>query len=168
MKIYVTSDTHFGHRNIIKYCNRPFNSVEQMDSCMIDIWNAIIKPNDIVFHLGDFSLAGAEIAGPIIDKLNGKKILIAGNHDRGSIKNYPAWKRVSNTFDFHYKGIEVHMRHEPWDEIEHEEHLYLHGHCHGNMGVIHDKQIDAGVDCWDMAPVELEEIIEFWREHANN
>ena len=166
-KVFVTSDSHFGHRNIIKYCNRPFNSVEEMDYALESIWNSLVGPEDIVFHLGDVTLAGPDRYGDLLNRLNGKKILIAGNHDRDTIRNFGCWKKVCDSFNFNYKGIDVHMQHLPWVKMN-PRHLYLHGHCHGTMGTWNKGQIDVGVDCWDYAPVELEELIEFWRMMNGN
>lgn len=87
-KIFVISDTHFNHKNIINYCNRPFDNVYQMNDTMIKNWNKVVSPNDIVFHLGDFGLGSQLELKEIFDKLNGRKILILGNHDRGKNKNY--------------------------------------------------------------------------------
>ena len=78
-KIFITSDNHFFHRNIIRYCNRPFYSVEEMNRVMIDKWNAKVDNGDIVIHLGDFAFKGR--AREIRRKLNGTIILIRGNHD---------------------------------------------------------------------------------------
>lgn len=166
MKIFVTSDTHFGHRNIIKYCQRPFNNVDEMDYGLGYIWNSLVSPKDIVFHLGDVALTGSDRCRDLLSNLNGKKILIFGNHDRQSIKDLDCWKRVCGAFSFNYKGIDVLMQHRPWEKLEPNK-LYLHGHCHGKMGVWNSGQIDVGVDCWDYAPVELEEIIEFWKENSS-
>lgn len=83
-RIFITSDTHFGHMNIIKYCNRPFETVEQMNETIIDNWNKTVGVNDIVIHCGDFCLGrGARQTAPreFRRKLNGKVILILGNHD---------------------------------------------------------------------------------------
>jgi calcineurin-like phosphoesterase family protein len=83
MDIWFTSDTHFGHKNIIQYANRPFDSVEQMDEVMVQRWNHHIKPNDLVFHLGDLFFYKGEMQQKMIPRLHGRKILIRGNHDDG-------------------------------------------------------------------------------------
>ena len=80
-KVYVISDTHFGHANIIKYCDRPFNDADQMDSMLIKNWNEIITPDDIVWHLGDFALKNKEKTINYFRRLNGRKMLVLGNHD---------------------------------------------------------------------------------------
>src|SRR5690606_12640770 len=80
-KFYV-ADTHFGHRGIIKSCNRPFATVEEMDRELVARWNAVVRPHDIVYHLGDFGWAADEEAlRKLFGKLNGRKFLILGNHD---------------------------------------------------------------------------------------
>ena len=84
MGIFFTSDNHFGHGNIIKYCERPFSSVEEMDAEMIRRWNRVVKANDIVYHLGDFTLLGTKKAAEYFLRLNGK-IRILGttwHHDK--------------------------------------------------------------------------------------
>ena len=84
MKLYVTSDTHFNHKNIIKYCNRPFNDVYEMNETLINNWNSVVTPEDIIYHLGDFGFGTKEELQEIFDRLNGYKYLIMGNHDRKS------------------------------------------------------------------------------------
>lgn len=81
MRYFVIGDTHFGHSNIIKYCNRPFRDVEEMDRVLIKNWNETVSNHDIVIHLGDFAFCARERAKEICSQLNGKKILIKGNHD---------------------------------------------------------------------------------------
>lgn len=81
MKVFITSDHHFFHRNIIKYCNRPFNSIEEMNEFMIKKWNEIVSPGDLVIHLGDFCLYGIDKVKKIRNQLNGIIILVKGNHD---------------------------------------------------------------------------------------
>jgi calcineurin-like phosphoesterase family protein len=84
MSVWFTSDTHFGHENIIKYCDRPFDSVEEMDEALVSNWNEVVGHNDLVYHLGDFTLGGADAANDYFGRLNGY-IHILGNwwhHDR--------------------------------------------------------------------------------------
>ena len=79
-RCYFTSDTHFGHANIIKFCNRPFKNVEEMNQKLIENWNSVVGPNDLVFHLGDFAFGGQPLWRYIREQLNGNIILIKGNH----------------------------------------------------------------------------------------
>ncbi len=77
-QIYVVSDTHFGHENIIKFCNRPFANVEEMNETLVSKWNDTVRPNDIVYHLGDVYFRDGNT---VLHRLNGRKRLVLGNHD---------------------------------------------------------------------------------------
>lgn len=92
--IWLISDTHFGHQNIITYCNRPFKTADEMDDYITTMWNETVKPGDIIYHLGDvyFSKAQKEW-GSFFAKLHGSKRLILGNHDNGKDKY------IQNTFN---------------------------------------------------------------------
>lgn len=83
---FFTSDTHFNHANIIRFCNRPFKDVNQMNEVLIENWNRVISPGDTVFHLGDFCLGGSLEWTNVLDRLNGKIHLILGNHDMKNIR----------------------------------------------------------------------------------
>ena len=85
---YIISDTHFNHKNIIDYCNRPFCSVEDMDNKLIKNWNSVITKRDIVWHLGDFGFGNKQQIQRLREQLNGKIYLITGNHDNHNIKWY--------------------------------------------------------------------------------
>ena len=85
-KVFFTSDTHFYHGNIIRFCNRPFKDVDMMNETIISNWNNTIGQDDIVFHLGDFCLGGSAEWTKILDRLNGKIYLIMGNHDLKNIR----------------------------------------------------------------------------------
>lgn len=87
-KIFLIGDCHFGHRNIIKYCNRPFMDVEDMTRKQISYWNSVVGKNDIVYVDGDFALCGKQKIIEIGNQLNGHKRLILGNHDGASIATY--------------------------------------------------------------------------------
>lgn len=86
--IFLISDTHFGHSNIIQYCNRPFSSVEEMDEILIENWNKVVKNDDKVYHLGDVGFKSFSKLADVFSKLNGTKILIKGNHDGFKLSQY--------------------------------------------------------------------------------
>ena len=85
---FFTSDTHFYHDNIIKYCNRPFKNVDEMNAILIDKWNAKVKKDDVIWHLGDFCFGGKNNIKEIFPKLNGKINLVLGNHDNYKVDFY--------------------------------------------------------------------------------
>lgn len=80
IKYFVIADTHFNHENIIRFCNRPFSTIEEMNHHLIKIWNETVRKTDVVFVLGDFAF-GKEAVSKYVPLLNGRKILIKGNHD---------------------------------------------------------------------------------------
>lgn len=87
-KVWFIADTHFNHFNIIKYCDRPFTNTKEMNQYLINNWNKVVKKNDKVFMLGDFALCGKDKIIEIGRQLNGRKTLILGNHDSGSLQTY--------------------------------------------------------------------------------
>lgn len=98
--IFLISDTHFGHENIIKYCSRPFPSLDAMNEAIIHRWNSVVQPLDTVYHLGDFCLGNLQTWAEIRARLNGHVILIKGNHDRHTTK------KLSGIFDeVHQFGV---------------------------------------------------------------
>jgi len=161
MKIFVTSDTHFGHENIIKFCNRPFKNAHFMDLELIERWNSVVTPDDIVYHLGDFAykISGNKIIN-IIEQLNGKIILIKGNHDGKTLKVnsvhnfFETQNYVSLTHD-NKKVCLFHFPIEEWDG-KHNGSIHLHGHSHGVLDFLNVKnRLDVGVDSHNFTPVEL-------------
>jgi calcineurin-like phosphoesterase family protein len=83
---FFTSDTHFGHANIIRLCNRPFKDVEEMNEKLVENWNRVVPEDGTVFHLGDFAFGGSALWNSIIPRLNGQIYLIIGNHDRKNLR----------------------------------------------------------------------------------
>lgn len=91
-KVFLTSDLHFGHQNIIEYSERPFASIEEMDEALIDNWNSVVNTEDTVFVLGDFAMGDRANGLQHLRRMHGTKILVNGNHDRCSPVNNNAWK----------------------------------------------------------------------------
>lgn len=84
-RVFFIADTHFGHKNIIKYCNRPFKDTEEMDATLIKNWNNTVSKEDKVFILGDFAFGDKNVIKKYCNALNGRKVLIMGNHDKKSV-----------------------------------------------------------------------------------
>jgi calcineurin-like phosphoesterase family protein len=137
--IWVISDTHFGHENIIKYCNRPFEDINHMDEYMIERWNSVVKPGDKVYHLGDVYMGSGERMAKNFPRLNGKKRLVLGNHD--DLKRKMGEIRLGDVFEKIYlfrafKEFGLMLTHVPVhrDSIIRagEGAINIHGHIHDN------------------------------------
>lgn len=158
-KYWFTADEHLGHFNIIKYCNRPFKTVDEMDEKIIKRHNERVGPDDTVIHAGDFTmkktLAEAEA---YIERLNGNHIFLRGSHEYWN-ENLPyVWEK-------NIDGIYIVVCHYPFASWPHSHYgsINLHGHCHGKMQKI-EKRLDIGVDNWDFKPVSFEQIIKATKE----
>lgn len=164
-KIFVTSDQHFGHSNIIKYENRPYNNVEEMDSGIISKWNNVVSKNDKVFILGDFSFYNKEKTKEILDLLHGTKILVIGNHDKRSLNFYKDMDIEVVKFPIIYRDKYV-MSHEPPTYINDCcPYKYLYGHVHSNdmyKTATHNSACVC-VERWDYEPVELDILDKFMK-----
>lgn len=171
MSIWFTSDTHFGHANIIRYCNRPFSSVEQMDDELIRRWNTVVGPEDTVYHLGDFAFGrGAEgSARKAAAKLHGKIHLVLGNHDEiattviasrfTSIQHYTEVSVQGQKIVLFHYGLRTwhHDLRGAW---------HLYGHSHAGLPPF-GKSVDAGVDfpLWAFAPISFPSL-KAWMDKA--
>jgi len=155
--IYFTADTHFGHKNICKYCNRPFSSVEEMDESLIENWNRCVKPADTIYHLGDFVFGNAERVQHYLRRLNGNKIFVRGNHDSHLHKVVDARDVREIKVEQQYIFLS-HYAHRVWDKSHHGS-WHLYGHSHGTLPM-YGNSLDVGVDVWAFAPVSFEQIKE--------
>lgn len=158
MTTFFTSDTHYRHHNIIRYNNRPFQNVDEMQEVMIANWNSVVSYKDTVYHLGDFILGGNPSA--ILSRLNGHKFLIRGNHDKRP-HHKDGWKDI-----FYYKEINIEKQHivlmhyalRVWSRSHHGS-WSLYGHSHGNLEDIPTSlSFDVGVDCHNYTPISFEEV----------
>lgn len=166
--IWFTSDTHFGHTNIISYCNRPFSSVEEMNEALIKNWNDRVGHDDIVFHLGDFSFE--RNAAGTAARLSGKKHLIRGNHDRDKTiaQIEPFFKTIRDVFLLklgHHKFWLSHYAHRAWWH-NYKGVIHLYGHSHGTLDD-YGKSTDVGVDVWDYSPVHVDTIVKMMNGREN-
>ncbi len=167
--IWFTSDLHLGHKLAVNMCDRPFESVEEMNETLIRNFNSCVKKNDTVYILGDLSFRIPVVqANELISRLNGKKILCKGNHDR---KYAP--ELFEGMYDFlqvSLNGFNMSLMHYPlmsWPKSRHGS-LHLHGHIHSKpdynlqqkeAGIL---RYDVGVDANNYYPVSLEQVQEFF------
>ena len=170
--IYFISDTHFNHLNIIKYCNRPFNNVEEMNEAIIKNWNNIVSNEDTIYHLGDFALGTKESIIDIVNRLNGKKYLIRGNHDKWGVSTYESFgfivlKNAPIKID-EYKLMLSHIP-IPDSQIPNG-FVNIHGHIHDKKlyeciekyepsRYSIEKHINISCDVTDFKPISLSEIL---------
>lgn len=169
MKTFITSDLHFCHENIIKYEHLPFIDTEEMNETIIKNWNSVVSKEDEVWVLGDVFFCSKEKAKEIMDKLNGHKYLIYGNHDNHSIQWF-----YDVGFDEVYKhaitlnGF-IHLQHRPPEYIrEDAPNIYIYGHVHNSADY---KTINTHSACvchtrWGYQPVELNKIIDMVNEYC--
>ena len=167
-KIFFTSDHHFGHANIIKFCNRPFADVREMDKVMIERWNEKVKPNDTVYHLGDFGLTSKENLAAILEQLNGKIHLIVGNHEGAALQNRKRFEWIKEYYELKVKDADCsngvqriilfHYAMRTW-RGQGRGNWHLYGHSHGNLPDLEDSlSFDIGVDAHDFYPLSYEEV----------
>lgn len=163
MAVWVTSDQHYGHEKLAFY--RGFSSIDQMDECLISNHNARVQPEEVVYFLGDFAMYKAEGIERILQRLNGKKFLIYGNHDYHLRKNRELQQYFVKCLDYYELKLgdaKVCMSHFPmmaWNR-HHYGSVMLHGHCHGSLQYPFVGRIkDVGADCNAYAPVCVEDIV---------
>lgn len=184
---WIVSDTHFGHKNIITFKDnegnliRPFQSVEEMDETMVKNWNDVVKPNDRVYHLGDVVINRKAL--PILNRLNGRKCLIKGNHDLFKLQDYLPYFddiRAYRVFPEHgiiFSHIPIYS-----GQLEGRFKRNVHGHCHSNYvmkdvykgntwdsekfehipfyeKVIDERYINVCVEKTNFTPISFEEVL---------
>lgn len=156
--VFFISDHHFGHKHIIDFESRPFENVNEMNERMIECWNAVVGKQDKVFHLGDFSFLNQEKTKAIVSRLNGYKVLILGNHDRGRSRQW--WLDVGfdevSEHPIIYKDF-FFLSHEPMYMNKHMPYVNVHGHIHSQKyaGI---NYFNVSVEHWDYTPITFEQI----------
>ncbi|KQQ11822.1 metallophosphoesterase [Methylobacterium sp. Leaf123] len=173
-RILFTADTHWSHQAVLGPrlgLNRPFATIEAHDETLITRWNAVVRPEDTVWHLGDFCYRCPEDrARAIFARLNGRRFLVRGNHDRiGARLPWDGVVDVAHVLvpnpDGTVTGVWCsHYAHRVWPR-QHRGDLHLFGHSHGTLpGTA--RSTDVGVDCFDFRPVTLAEILVRLAENA--
>lgn len=189
-KVWFTSDTHFGHENIIRFCNRPFDNVDEMNEALIKNWNSVVKPDDTVFHLGDFAFGGSTTWNSILDVLNGNIILIKGNHDRKNLRQgfINKFSGVYSQLQILVEGQSIYLNHYPFlcygGTYRNNPVWQLFGHVHSGpyssskdtkrLINLFPTQYDVGVDNNYYYPVNFNEVkdkiekqIQLWMKEKN-
>lgn len=154
-KLFVTSDHHFDHTNIIRYCNRPFSSVKQMNETMIARWNSVVSPNDTVIYLGDFALADKKRIKEIRMRLNGKIFIILGNHDK-SVKTMKECGFI--VIEDPHIINNIILSHRPLSNDKLNGKINFHGHIHDLMNKDRS-HFNISVDVTNYYPIEFEKVL---------
>ena len=171
MKIWLTADSHLGHTNILKYCPRPFSSVEEMDVALINNINSVVQSDDTLYHLGDFTF-GIQKVKFYRDQIKCQNIvLVRGNHDPHKKNGEPHHVLLDNFQAVHdlyrlranHNGKELriilcHYAMRTWNG-SHNGSMHLFGHSHGSMpDDPRSLSCDVGVDCHNYMPIDIETI----------
>lgn len=184
-RVFFTSDTHFNHANIIRYCQRPFKDAGEMNETLIANWNKTVGNDDVVFHLGDFCLGGAAEWAQILDRLNGRIYLILGNHDLKNIRQglIRRFEHVAMQMRIEIGKKKIYLSHYPFLCFEggyKTDVWQLFGHVHtrpSNTGIdagrlqhLYPTQLDVGVDNNNFTPLSFDQVreeIQWQIEQAN-
>ena len=171
-RLFFVSDSHFCHSNILKYCDRPFKSVEEMNEAIIGNWNSVVNPKDTVFHLGDFGLGPSEKLKDIFQRLNGEIYLIMGNHDFRQTKGVLSmFKEVHLEMLIEVEKTKIILNHYPmlcFSGSNRSDVWQLFGHVHtrektggydaGRLQHLFPTQYDVGVDNNNFTPVSFKNL----------
>lgn len=184
---YITSDTHFSHARISELASRPFRSVTEMDAELIRRWNQTVAPTDVVLHLGDVALGPIDQSLPLTAQLNGRKLLVPGNHDRVSpatqsrraierfapLYEQAGWTILPEIIDGTRCGTRILASHYPYFGDSHEADRHtshrpvdrgiplLHGHTHDRDNGPVGHQFHVGVDAFGYAPIPFT-LVDAW------
>lgn len=172
------SDLHFGHKNIIDYCSRPFQSVDEMDHAMLMQWNLHVQPDDHVYVVGDVTFHNPTRTEEILSQLQGHKHLILGNHDydkkkvKGSLKKHFVTIEESRTMVIEGVNRSVNLYHYPlfgWDKPK----IMIHGHSHNYRPLMTTYEttgqllINVSVENIEYTPIPETRISEFIKQHED-
>ena len=172
--MFFVSDTHWGHKNIIKYSNRPYENVAEMNEALIQNWNALVKPADEVWHLGDFAFMQFPEFKDVLRQLKGNIHFVRGNHDqmisqnKFEILNTGKIKTIQDYAEVKIAGtmlVLFHYGQRVWNK-SHYGSIHLYGHSHGSLPP-YGLSVDVGVDCKEITPeyrpIHLDEVLKYMK-----
>ena len=160
--IWFTADFHLGHKNIIRYCNRPFDSVVAMNSAILERLNSAVKANDVLYFLGDFCIGPKARALELRREIRCKKIFaVPGNHDKDTRKLTQEFSWLGDLAEISINGQRIVLCHYAMRVWNHSSHgaWHLFGHSHGRLPTLETSlSMDVGVDTHDFHPWSFDEI----------
>ena len=169
--IFFTADLHLGHANIIRHCARPFSSVYEMDEHLIAAWNSRVGTKDSVYVVGDFIFRNSVSPNEYLNRLNGKKHIILGNHDKDWVKKidlekyFTSTERFAEINDGKLRMVLCHYPLMSWNHMAKGSYM-IHGHIHNKRDALYfpllqqmPNLLNAGVDINDYRPVTFEELL---------
>lgn len=176
MNYWFTADCHFSHFNIIRYCNRPFKTLDEMHSVLIRNWNERVKHDDIVFHIGDFGFTRSKEAPDapmrhkdVQDMLNGHIIYFKGSHD-----NNNKIKTCILNMVIQLGGYEINLVHDPkYAKVNYAINLVAHVHtAYLTKELVYNNQksllINVGCDLWNFKPINISEILQVYGKYKKH
>ncbi|HEY8577899.1 MAG TPA: metallophosphoesterase family protein [Devosia sp.] len=159
--LYFTSDTHFADPRVLRIDRRPFPNMAEHDATLIASWNAVVAPDDEIWHLGDFARGSQEQVEALLAQLNGTKHLIIGNNDPEPTIQARGWASIQHYAEMRIEGQLFVLCHYPfrtWNQMG-KKSINLHGHSHGRLTPV-PRQFDVGVDPQGLRPRSLEEVLQ--------
>ena len=171
--IWLTSDLHDGHTNVIKYCSRPFKDTFEMSNSLIKNWNDTVSEDAIIYNLGDVSFGRTDACLRFLSSIKGRILLAKGNHDKRVVlsKKYlrDRFEDIQDMYTIETDKYIINLCHYEMSSIEKTDKLVinLHGHRHSKNFLFENGQfrIDVGVDAWDYKPVKLTDIIKLVEDY---
>lgn len=182
-KVFFTADTHFNHTNILSYCYRPFETIEEHDETIIKNWNNVVPEDGIVFHLGDFGFGSLRYLKSILERLNGSIYLCIGNHDfpkiREPLRKYFEGQKLQ--YNLYINKQHIILNHRPflcYEGSNTNTVWNLFGHVHSGpksngidiprLTMLFPTQYDVGVDNNNYTPISFYQLKEKINEQINN
>jgi calcineurin-like phosphoesterase family protein len=178
MQTFFTSDTHFDDEYAIQYFNRPFKSMHEMNAAMVERWNSVVSEQDLVYHLGDFTLDDIAHFTKWVGQLNGNIKILPGSHDQPWLKDFLTNGKVQVIAPLVSLDVPeilpgpspqvivlCHYAMQVWDRSN-QDSWHLFGHSHGKLKGI-GRSFDVGVDCTDFVPLSLDQVSEKMMHQIN-